>query len=294
MSILFGTLSLFLSIFLPVLILFITGFQIMSFSLFFIIPVGALAIGYLCGYGYFKGLVKSNTYILRKHFLIGIILSFVCIIGIKYATYSLTCLDPETYDIVYSLDGDHVSNYEVDGYGQMNFLNYTIFMIETTPISFSYKAQSIGEVSNPIASWIFALIDFLGVSLGAMVAGSNQKDNPYCHRCQLYKKKKDIIKVPKAEGTRFFEELENSVAKADMGESTKALISNFNIDQSLEKEEHFLGKLIYCESCHKASLDFEYHQFNSKKKLEKNPDYKHTVDVNYSIIDSPINKLYAI
>ena len=194
MSIILGILSLIISIVLPIFILILTDFPAIHFSLLFIIPVGALIIGFICGFGYYKGLHKSNKFISGKHYLIGLILSLICIFGIKYIGYMFTCIDPQTYDIVYTLDGDHISNYEIDGYGQLDFLTYTKYMIENTPISFSYKARSLGDVSNPIMGWVFTMIDFLGVIAGCLFAGYYIKDeNPYCHSCNLYKKKKTIF-----------------------------------------------------------------------------------------------------
>lgn len=290
MSIILGFLSLVISIALPVLILFFTGCEALHFSMFFIIPVGALILGYICGYGYFKGLFKSNTYITGKHYLIGFILSLICIVGVEYASYMITCVDPQTSEIVYSLDGDHVSNYYTDEYGDLDFLTYKKYMIETTPISFSYKNKSLGDVSNPIAGWIFAMIDYLGVLVGCLFSGSMQKDHPYCHTCKLYKKEKDAFNFPKMAGEGFFTQLENCLAKENHQESFNNLLASVTLSPSLEKDEHFLCKLIYCDNCNTASLKFELHELNAKNKLEINSDFEFLVDVDYESLMNFINR----
>ncbi|QZY55854.1 hypothetical protein [Crassaminicella profunda] len=290
MSIILGLLSLFVSIALPVLILFFIGYEALHFSIFFIIPIGALIIGYICGYGYYKGLFKSNTYITGKHYFIGLILSLICILGVEYSSYVITCIDPQTNAIVYSLDGDHVSNYYTDEYGQLDFLTYKKYMIETTPVSFSYKNKSLGDVSNPIVGWIFTMIDYLGVIVGCLFVGSTQKDHPYCHTCKLYKKEKEIFNFPKMAGEGFFTQLENSLSKDDHQEAFNALLESVSLNPSLEKNEHFLCKLIYCDQCKTASLKFELHEFNSKNKLEINSDFDFIVDVDYESLMNFIHR----
>ncbi|WP_053955728.1 hypothetical protein [Inediibacterium massiliense] len=281
MSIFLGLLSLIVSILLPVLILFFTGFEALHFSIFFVIPIGALFTGYICGYGYYKGLFKSNVFITGKHFLIGFVLSLICILGIEYTSYMITCINPENMEIVYTLDGDHVSNYYSDDYGQFDFFTYKKYMIENTPISFSYKARSIGDISNPIVGWVFAMIDALGVIVGCLFAGFFQKDHPYCHTCKLYKKEKEIFNFSKGDGLVFFEDLESHLSQ---NLSINTLLNSFTLDEHLEKEEHFLCTLIYCDLCKTASLKFELHELNSKNKLEVNTDFTYLIDVNYDEI----------
>ncbi|WP_129599727.1 hypothetical protein [Anaerophilus nitritogenes] len=289
MSIFLGLLSLIVSILLPVLILFFTGFEALHFSIFFIIPIGALLIGYICGYGYYKGLFKSNVFITGRHYFIGFILSLICIFGIEYTSYMFTCINPQTMEIVYTLDGDHVSNYYSEDYGQLDFFTYKKYMIENTPISFSYKARSIGDISNPTVGWVFAIIDTLGIIIGCLLAGKSQKNHPYCHTCKLYKKEKEILNFSKGDGLAFFEELESYSSQDTNDLSINTLLSPFTLDESLEKEEHFLCTLIYCNSCKKASLKFELYEFNSKNKLEINTDFNYLIDVNYDEIKSFIS-----
>lgn len=284
MSILFGLISLLLSILLPVLITFFTGFEVMRFSIFFIVPIGALIIGYICGYGYFKGLSKSNTFVSRRHFIIGLILSLICILGIKYATYMVTCVDPYTSEIVYTLDGAHVSNYVMEGYGELDFLTYNQYMIETTPISFINKGHSLGEVSNPIVGWIFAIIDYLGVAVGCLFYGFVLRDQPYCHKCMLYKKEKEFFKLSKINGSEFFKKIEGSLSNIDMDESFNSLINEFKLDDSIENEEYYLCKIIYCEECKESLLSFSLYEFNSKKKLSENTEFNHVIDVKYDLV----------
>lgn len=294
MSILFGFITLLLSILIPTLVLVFTDFQIMGFSLFFVIPVGSIAIGYLCGFGYYKGLVKSNVYISKQHLLIGLLIALLCIGGLKYAEYALTYVDPNTGDIAYSLGGvDHISNYEVDGYGPLTFINYTRLIIESTPISFSYKARAIGEVSNPTVSWVFAIIDFIGVIAGCLFVGLSQRSIPYCHDCQLYMKKKKFIKIPSADGQKFFEALNGCLESEGPSAAINALLDEYQSTTVGKRDEHFLGILTHCANCRKATLSFELYQLNSKKQLTQNDSFKYSIEVDETVSEKIINQLPA-
>jgi hypothetical protein len=294
MSILFGIISLFLSILVPTLVLTFTDFQIMGFSLFFVIPVGAIAIGYIAGFGYYKGLVKSNIYVSKKHIVVGLFIALICIFGLKYAEYSITYLDPITGGITYALTGvDHISNYEIDGYGKLNFINYTRLIIESTPISFSYRARSMGEISNPTVSWVFAFIDFLGVIAGCLYVGISKRTLPYCHSCQLYNKELKLIKIPTEDGENFFEELNACFASEEVGTSIISLLDKHQLNTLPKNAEHYQGILVYCENCKAATLRFELYKLNSKKQLVINSSFELDIKVDSSVLDRIIDQIPA-
>jgi hypothetical protein len=294
MSILLGLLSLVISIAVPVLIMIFADFQLLHFSIFFIIPAGAIAIGYACGFGFFKGLIISNKKISSKHFIIGILMAFICLASIKYATYHLTCVSPETGKIEYKLDGNHISNYQIDGYGRMTFVNFNKFMIESTPITFSRRgSQTLGEVTNPTACWVFAIIDFLGVFIGVIAAGIGIKDkHQYCETCNKYKNSKKIFKLLKTDGQAFFDELE--IITNDISESTslKQIIEKYN--GKVKTGDAFLEcTLIYCHNCKKATLSFKLFEVTSTNKVKENSEFKYNVAINYNLVRDYIKEIAA-
>lgn len=281
MSIIFGLLTLVVSILLPSAILYFTEFELLHFSMFFIIPVGAIVIGYICGYGYYKGLFLSNKYISKIQIVIGVILSVICMFGIEYVCYQFIRIDPVTNEMIYGFTGDHISNYYLDDFGQLTFFNYIRFKIENTPISFSYKARSIGTVSNPIICWIFNIIDYLGVTLGVIFAALYQKRHEYCHTCKLYKKKKQLFEIPLSEGAEYIQKLEEAKLSNDSSEKISSLLNSYHGDNGLKKQEHYDCEMIYCSSCRTAKLCFTRYMLNSKKQIEKDNSYEYSLDIDY-------------
>ncbi|QUH27773.1 hypothetical protein [Vallitalea guaymasensis] len=293
MSIILGLLSLIVSIALPVIIMVFTDFQVIHFSLFFIVPVGAIAVGYVCGFGFFKGLFLSHKKIKGAHFFIGVLMAIICLVSIKYATYYLTCFDEQTQDIVYTLDGDHISNYEIDGYGTMTFFNYNKYLIENTPITFSRRSRTLAEVSNPTFGWIIAIIDYLGIIAGCLLSGSSIKGkSEYCDTCNKYKKSKKIFKIPKANGKAFFDELETLVKDMNMDVFLEEIIQK-HVNKGEKLDEYYECHLVYCESCRTASFKFKLFERTSKNKIEENSSFNYNIKVNYDLVRSYIDQNVA-
>ncbi|MCT4686033.1 hypothetical protein [Vallitalea sp.] len=293
MSIILGVLSLVVSIALPVVIMIFTDFQIIHFSLFFIIPAGAIAVGYVCGFGFFKGLFFSQKKIKKPHLFIGVLMAIICLVSIKYTTYYLTCFDGETGDIVYTLDGDHISNYEIDGYGRMTFINYNKYLIENTPITFSRRSQQLGEVSNPTFGWVMAIIDYIGIIVGCLLAGlSISGGNEYCDTCSKYRKSKKIFNIPKANGKAFFVELETLVKDMNMDVFLEEIIQK-HVSKDKKTEEYYQCHLVYCEECRTAFLKFKLFERSRRNRIEENNNFNYSIKVNYDLVRNYINQNVA-
>ncbi|GMQ58159.1 hypothetical protein AN1V17_25540 [Vallitalea sediminicola] len=293
MSIILGLLSLIVSIAIPVIITVVTDFQVIHFSLFFIVPVGAIAVGYVCGFGFFKGLFLSHKKITGVHFFIGFLMAIICLVAIKYTTYYLTCFDEQTQDIVFTLDGDHISKYEIEGYGEMTFLNYNKYLIENTPISFSRRTRTVAEVSNPTFGWIIAIIDYLGIIAGCILAGSGVKGKyDYCDSCNKYKKSKKIFNIPKANGKAFFEELETLVKDMNMDIFLDEIVQK-HVNTGEKTDEYFECHLVYCESCRTAEFKFKLFERTSKNKIEENDNFNYSIKINYEFVKKYIEQNVA-
>lgn len=290
MAVIFGLLTFIIGVAIPVAITYFTGFEVIHFSLFFVVPVGALIVGYISGFGFFKGLVKSNTQITGKHYLIGFIISLLCVFSIEYLIYEMTCIDENTMELYYSFDGgsDHISNYDVPDYGIMTFANYKKFMIETTPISFSHRTREIGEIANPIVGWVFAIIDSLGITVGYLYNGLSQGSRAYCKNCRKYKDESDFTMIPIERGEDFFKLLEDA-SKSEI--AFTELISRYDVTEvDPKKDEHFKGIVVYCDDCRDASIKFELYKKDSDGDVSVSIDFDLELPVEYTVVKRYIRK----
>lgn len=281
MSIILGLVSLVIATAISIAATVFLDFEVLHFSIVFIIPIGALIIGGICGYGYFKGLVLSNKAIKGYHYLIAFILGIICLGAIKYGTYQLTCINPETFNIEYSLDGDHISNYELPDYGPMTFVNFNRYLIETTPVSFSYRRREVAEVSNKTAGWVLTIIDYLGLIVGCMVvSGFATGDRIYCDKCKKYMKRKHIFNIPKEEGEGFFIALESLMAEPMPVTTLKELEQKF----SKNTKEYYKCYISYCESCKDTILDITLIEKDGNNKYTENDEFEYKKKIDFNLV----------
>lgn len=282
MVILFALLSMLVGILVPVAILYFTGWDVINFSIMFIVPIGAILTGFVCGWGYFKGLVKAHKKITGKHYLIGAILAAICFTGILYAEYRLAHISPEGY-LEYSLDGDHVSNYYQEGYGQMTFANYTKYNIETSTVTFSNHGKEMFSSNNKIMNYVYFLINILGMILGFISSGMSKADEPYCDTCKKYKKVVPVIDIPKADMAEAIAEIDRTAAAFDAGASLMACMKKYKLDDRLEEQAHIQGIIEYCEECQTAELRLCLHELDDKAKPVLVTSFSHVVKVDYNV-----------
>lgn len=285
MQFILGLISLIASVILAVAIQVFTDFDILHFGVFFIIPAGAIGIGYISTMGYFKGMEKSNAYLTPFRMVFAIVIAIISTVSIEYIVYLFTSVDPETYNTIYSLDkGVHISEFDVEGYGQMTFLNFKRYMIESTPMSFSLKRQEIFSVTSVKGLYILNSIDYLGVIIGAWFCGLTLKSKSYCHQCNTYRQIVPILNIPKVQGEIFIHELE-SVLSTEDDINISNFLNQYSYNQSVSKQEHYLCNVAYCLNCPTAILSIELHEYNSKKAVVKNENFEYEKEIYKSYIN---------
>ena len=194
MFVAFGLVGAFIAAALVVAIHSFTSFDLSSFSLFFVVPVGAMVSGGLGTLGYYIGVLKTNVKITKAIKWTGIVMALICFILVQYGFYYTAYLD-ESMDLNFKMQGEHISLYAIgDSDEPINFFTFTQEMVNSRVISFSRRGRALFELEgDKVVNWIFSLIDFLGFLVGAffarlMVIGSKQ----YCKHSQLYMKQKAL------------------------------------------------------------------------------------------------------
>lgn len=279
LSILLGILSLIVGIALGVLPQIFFDFDIIGFSVFFVVPLGAFGIGYVTGWGYFKGMVLSHKQIKGIHLLISVIVMCIAFVSIRYTTYYLTCLNPETMEIYYAYDPvNHISNYEFDGYGQLTFIPFTKLLMDTATVSFSRRSRELGSVSNATMNYIFEVISLIGGMVGAFSAGLTYKSKPYCVNCQRYKKRKELFAMATASAEEFTLRLENAL-QTNAIDDVKAALAEYTMDKTGIDDHFALFVLIYCEKCQESVISIEIYKKNGKGRIEQDDNFEKYISI---------------
>jgi len=171
-----GVLSTAITIFIVIATVAFTGYYIHSFSLFFLIPFGALAAGALCSSGLFWGIRLTRRKAVTLHSFLALCLGALGLIGIYYGLYATAYVSSDMR-INHLFEGEHISNFVYkDTEEQVTFKSYFIDGIRSRSTTFiigigqSRKMIPIplGSVGLPsVLNWIDFIIEVLGFILGS-------------------------------------------------------------------------------------------------------------------------------
>ncbi len=265
LGVILGAISLILSVLLAVAIHSFTSFDIMSFSIFYVIPLGSIIIGTIACLGYYWGLFITNKKINFSLLIIGLLIPIIAYIGVQYGYYTTAYLD-ENMSLNYKMEGEHISNYAIgDSDEPLDFISFTKLMVDSRVISFYNRKRAIGDVEgNAILNWTFFIIDGLGAIFGSIVAlGLVKRNTKYCDDCKRYMKNKSILKF-------LATDLDRTIRFQDIDNLSPDKIKELFLPMEVGKNEHYEIIVHWCEMCDKGYLEMKYMEKNSKGEMTEN------------------------
>ncbi|MFA7676259.1 MAG: hypothetical protein WCY28_02520 [Candidatus Shapirobacteria bacterium] len=273
------------TIVLVVLFNHITGFEIHSFSLFFIIPVGGLLVGAGASAGFFYGQIKYHKPIRKNQYLIGALLGFIAFFGVYYVSYLTTYVAPDN-EINYSFEGDHISNFEIDG-ERITFSKY-LEINNQAESQFYFRGRPMGEgietggIVNSIFFYLQLLASILaGAGVGLVMVG----DRKYCDKCKRYTEQKELLKFNVDQYEQVILELTKSI------NNPSALKKS--IEKLALKEEKVIAfaqvELQYCPNCYESCLIIKIMKLNSKSEFEELKEFRQFLPLKEEIAKSLID-----
>jgi hypothetical protein len=190
-----GLLTALLTAFLLFAIHQVTGFAAYSFTLFFIVPVGAILSGFLAASGYYLAFAIFKARPTKMILLVIVSISTGTFFLVQYLDYHYL-----------RLDGQPVSN-------MITFPTYLSAVLQHMSLSFRIGGASLGSTgSMGTFGYVVAALHILGFSLGGFAVYGVVASNPYCERCSRYLSFK-------ASQERYFSseaELEQSVSETSL------------------------------------------------------------------------------
>ena len=261
------------------------GFEATSFSIFFVLPIGAFISGVIMGGGFARGIYKRNIKNTGKTVFINLIFGVLFFVSIQYAYYQVTYLD-DNMSINYKFEGKHISEYSFsDSNEPINFISFTVDKINAQTITFTRKAvREIGKVEgNKLVNWIFFGIDFLGFLFGVYIAYKIKFDDAiYCEKCALYMKDEVVLKLSSNIEEKYAR-LTEVLAKENIEELKKFISENPHTENPMN-ETYLEGTLYKCEECSAAHLIFKGYKKNEKGKYVHNSAMDTKIDVSQNLI----------
>lgn len=147
----------------------LTGFNLFTFHLFVVVPVGALLVGFAAASGYYIG----GIYFQKKASFF-LFIQMVIIAGFtQYLIYYLK------YHSATFETGEHVSNYITLG----QYLKITLASAHFRSLR---SAADLGSVGS-FGYWL-AVFDFIGILIGSILVFIYLSSVPVCGTCDIYYK----------------------------------------------------------------------------------------------------------
>jgi hypothetical protein len=162
-----GLVTSFLTALLVAVIERLTGFDIFTFSLWFIIPAGAIGTGFAAASGYYFGSLYFHTRPNRLLLLQMVIVAGLTQLLIYYIQYATLILD----------DGRSVSDL-------IPFAQYLDVVLTKAHYRVGRGAHDAGEVGQ-LGYWL-AAIQFVGFLVGGLSVFAFLSDHPVCAHCKKY------------------------------------------------------------------------------------------------------------
>lgn len=149
------------------------SFQLMGLYACYIIPAGALIVGFAAGSGY--GLASWLTGVKITNVLL----------------WSVVTLQMLAYFVAQYLDYMRFATSHPDI--SLGFWSYFDAMAR----AFAWKQES-GGIGEPLGIWgyLFRGLEILGFALGGLLAPAILSSIPYCKKCHLYMKSRELCLLP--------------------------------------------------------------------------------------------------
>jgi hypothetical protein len=236
-----------------------TGLALYSFTLWFVIPVGAILAGLVAASGWLLGAWVLNhkpSRLLLANMALASITTFFLIHWLSY--------------ISFEVDGKLVSEY-------VPFVKYMDTILTHQSMGFYVRGRAHGTTGE--LGWfgyVVALLQVVGFALGALAVYGYLSGLPYCEECRKYFKSKAKQTRYTGNADTFTEMVKTLFASFQKGELQKALDEHGVFGQAKAKGAHLMSQVQrrQCPRCKIQHLQF------SAKKLVGN-DWKDLNDLSF-------------
>lgn len=152
-------------------IVYLLGAQVMGWYVNYIIPAGAIFVGLCAGLGYGLGSWFTGAKISGRLLLMVVILQVIAYFGAQYLDYVML---RAAVGVPFS------------------FLEYFDFVTR------SFAWEDNGQPGQPFGAWGYGIraLEIAGFALSGMIAPAVLFATPYCHKCQVYMRTKDLCLLP--------------------------------------------------------------------------------------------------
>jgi hypothetical protein len=264
-------------------------FHVMGWYADYVLPVGALLVGLVCGIGYGLASWLTGTKVTSRILWIVVGLLLACYFAARYIEYA-------SLHLVYEDTGRAIP-----------FLTY----IDIVTRSFAWKNDTGGGTGDAFGLWGYAMLalEIGGFTLGGLLIPLGLRMKPYCDDCQLYMKSRKLGLLPASIAPRKTKNMDADAMASYDRESTEAFQKGKDLADSLQQQassvkpkefgqilssfqagqKEYAGlpvriqvALVHCPSCRKGNASASFLS-GAGKQLKTTPIFK--VDVPSAFVD---------
>ncbi|MDL1162942.1 hypothetical protein P0100_18040 [Yersinia pestis] len=182
---LIGLFGMLLSVVIALGILSLTDFELYSYSILFVLPLGAIPLGMISTSVYTWRIVSRGYKPSRQHYAVSLCMAFITFFLIQYGEYQTTYVT-EDHTINHQFKGEPIRNYTDQQENVLTFPNYLAFKLKTDETSFIHRGGEVIEMNSSSGSnWFSWSLSLVGFLLGSTFPGwFSQQGTLHCTACK--------------------------------------------------------------------------------------------------------------
>ena len=230
-----------------------TGFNFFTFALWFIVPVGAIGVGFAAASGYYFGSLYFHKRATLMLFVQMVAIAALTQLLIYYLGYATMVLD----------DGRRVADIAP-------FSKYLDVLLTSSHYRIGRAQSDTGAVGD-LGYWI-AFAQFLGFVFGGIAVFGFLKTKMFCQSCDRYLR-------PLAQRTKTFSDAETAAAyydhvfslPVDGPEFAELMRTEAQVKKPSPGALNIVTTLMSCPKCKAQTVDEKVKNFNGSEWKEYNP-----------------------
>ncbi len=224
-----------------------TGTLLHSFSIWFIIPIGSVGLGYLGSLGYV--LIKKKTGLKFTYFDYLIIPSFAVLtyFMVNYITYLYGCIDLNGKISVFT------------SYNNLGLISERFSFIDFLG---SINYEILGNSTGESVAITFIVVQSIGSVIGGVFQSFTLKNHKYCESCKKYYSKKEIMSFKSKYFDLIFKDFNANLEDNGLGSALSNLKKHDIVN---DDEDYGLIELFYCNGCFESYVEINFYEYDLKK-----------------------------
>ena len=166
-----------------------------SFTLAYIIPVGAILAGLLSSTGIYAALRKEDKKPGQEHFFLAGLLGLLTLFSVYFTVYSISYLD-DNNKINFDGRGRPISGLILENGKNYDFFTYIYDEVTYREYDISDHSEKAEVIKNVYFNWVCFCLEIIGSAGGALILMAALKNMKYCEKCMKYNKSFKLLYFP--------------------------------------------------------------------------------------------------